>query len=365
MTGARMTRAGRRRSTRQLALALVGLGVSALAVWLAIRGVDLGRTAQILGRISPGPIAVVVVALVVQLLVRSARWSRLLPTGRRNSIPVWRLVPVVLVGYLGNTVLPARLGDPVRALLVGRREAVPASGAFGSVILERTIDTLTLALLVFPAAALSGAPAWFVRAAAFAAILAGTVLIAAQTRLPVRAVGPLRARLAVGDTATGGGRDHRWMPWLDRADLFFSAMNAAGRRRAVLTAVGLSFFAWILDGTIYWATASSLGIDLPPAGAMLVSAITVLGTAIPSAPGYVGTFELAASTIAVGLRVAPEPALAFAVLVHALTVLPLALGGVGSLAWMGARFGDLARVAAGEPAPAPDSPSAPAEATAR
>ncbi len=139
-------------------------------------------------------------------------------------------------------------------------------------------------------------------------------------------------------------------------------MDSAGRRRVVLTATGLTLFAWLLDGTIYWAAAHSLGIDLPPAGAMLVSAITVLGTAVPSAPGYVGTFELAASTIAVGLGVAHAEALAFAILVHGLTAIPLALGGVGALLGMGARLRDLAQAPVDaptslEPAIAPAEPT--------
>jgi len=333
MTTARTAPSGRLRSTRRIAIAHVGLGVSVLAAWLAIRGVNLGRTAQVLGQVSAGPLAIVAIALVVQLLVRSARWSLLLPAGQGGSVPVRRLAPVLLVGYLGNAVLPARLGDPVRALLVGRRETIAASGALGSVVLERVIDTLTLALLVFPAAALSGAPDWLIRVAAFAAALAGTVLIGAQTWLPGRTIRWLRQ----------SARGPRWTPWLDRAESFASAMGSAGRRRAVLSAVGLSVLAWLLDGTIYWAAAHSLGIALQPAGAMLVSTITVLGTAIPSAPGYVGTFELAASTMAQSLGVAPAAALAFAILVHTLTVLPLALGGVAALAWMGARVGDLAR----------------------
>ena len=82
-------------------------------------------------------------ALVAQLWVRSLRWAQLLPEGHAGRIPTRRLVPVVLVGYLGNGVLPARLGDPIRALLVGRRESVPASSAFGSIVLERVVDTPT------------------------------------------------------------------------------------------------------------------------------------------------------------------------------------------------------------------------------
>jgi uncharacterized protein (TIRG00374 family) len=353
MTAASAAPSGRRRSLRRIAIVLIGLGLSALAAWLAIRGVDLGRTAEILGQVSLGPLAIVAVALVLQLLVRSGRWSRLLPAGQHGSVPARRLVPVVLVGYLGNAVLPARLGDPIRALLVGRRETIPAAGALGSVVLERAIDTLTLAVLVFPAAALSGAPDWLIRAAALAAVLAGTVLIVAQTRLPGWLIERLRQRV----------HGPRWTPWLERADHFAAAMNSAGRRRAVLTAVGLSLVAWLLDGTIYWAAGRALGIELLPAGAMLVSAITVLGTAIPSAPGYVGTFELAASSIAAGLGVAPAAALAFAILVHALTLLPLALGGAVALVWMGVHVGDLARVAVGESTSVPELPSAPAEAT--
>lgn len=352
MTAAPTALPGRRWSNRRIAIVVIGLAISAVAAWLAIRGVDLGRTAEILGHVSPAPLAIVAAALGVQLLVRSARWSRLLPTAGRGSVPARRLVPVVLVGYLGNAVLPARMGDPIRALLAGRREGIPAAGALGSVVLERAIDTLTLALLVFPATALSGAPDWLIRAAAVAAAIAGTVLIVAQTRLPARMIDWLRQR----------AHGPRWTPWLERADHFVAAMDSAGRRRAVLVAVGLSFVAWLLDGTIYWAAARSLGIELLPAGAMLVSAVTVLGTAIPSAPGYVGTFELAASTVAGGLGVAPAAALAFAILVHALTLVPLALGGVVALAWMGAHVGDLARVAAAEPMSAPEPPPAPAQA---
>jgi uncharacterized protein (TIRG00374 family) len=319
-----------RGSVRRIAFILIGFGVSALALWLAIRGVDLGTTFHILSQVSPGPLTIVAIALMVQLVIRSIRWSLLLPPDHRGSIPARRLIPVVLVGYLGNAVLPARLGDAIRALLVGRREAIPTSGALGSIVLERAIDTLTLALLIFPAAALSDAPGWLLRAAAVAAAVAGIALILTQTRIPGRVIGRLRA------TAGGSG----WAHWIDRTDRFVSAMDSAGRRRKVLGAVGLTFVAWLIDGTIYWAAANSLGIELPPAGAMLVSAITVLGTAVPSAPGYVGTFELAASTIAVGLGVAPAAALAFAILVHSLTAIPLALGGVVALVGMGARFRD-------------------------
>jgi len=78
-----------------------------------------------------------------------------------------------------------------------------------------------------------------------------------------------------------------------------------------------------------------------------VAAVTVLGTAVPSAPGYVGTFDLAAATTAQALGVAAAPALALAVLAHAMTVLPTAGAGAVSLVAMNARLGRLATDAAG------------------
>ena len=143
----------RARTASRLAIPLAGCAISVAAVWLALRGVDLARMASLFGQLRLGPLGLVGAAVAAQLWVRSVRWSCLLP--RRDdggAIPARRLVPVVLVGYLGNAVLPARLGDPIRAALVGRREGIPISTAFGSVVLERAIDTLTLAVIALPAA---------------------------------------------------------------------------------------------------------------------------------------------------------------------------------------------------------------------
>ena len=340
------------RTASRLAIPLAGCAISVAAVWLALRGVDLARMASLIGQLRPGPLVLVGVAVAAQLWVRSVRWSRLLPRRDGGAIPARRLVPVVLVGYLGNAVLPARLGDPIRAALVGRREGIPISTALGSVVLERAIDTLTLALIALPAAIWAGAPDWFVRAAALVAVAAGGVLLAAQTPLPRRIVGALDRRARP-----------RWRPWLERLDRFLAAMDGRGRERALVAAAGLSLVAWVLDGTIYWAVGQALGIGLAPAGAMVVSAVTVLGTIVPSAPGYVGTFELAASAAAGWFGVPAESALAFAIVVHGLTVFVLAIGGALSLVWLGTALGDLTRETSEETVPpAPQARRQPADA---
>ena len=140
------------------------------------------------------------------------------------------------------------MGDPVRAVLVGRREAIPASSAFGSVVLERAVDTLTLALIIFPAAAIAGAPDWLVPAP-FAAAAAAAVVGVAQTRLPVRVLDAPGSGRPSGSSVARSGRAVR-----DRDE-------HDGRPRALVAAAGLSVVAWLLDGTIYWAAGG--GRDRP------------------------------------------------------------------------------------------------------
>ncbi len=342
------------RRLRRLAIPALGLVISVAAIWLALRGIDLVRTAALIGAVQLGPLVIAAVALFLQLCVRALRWSLLLPDGPAGRVRPRRLIPVVLIGYLGNAVLPARLGDPIRAVLVGQRERIAISAAFGSVVLERAIDTMTLALVAAPAAALAGAPDWFVRAAALIAVLSGSVVVATQTQWPARGV-----RWA---TSRAGGR---WSPWVERTDRFVQAMDRRGHGRALIAAAGLSVLTWLLDGTIYWASARALGIDLAPVGAMFISGIAVLGTAIPSAPGYVGTFELAASTAAQAMGVAPEAALGLAILIHAVTVVPLALAGAASLVWIGRGFGELADAARAGTVAGPVARAVPAEARSR
>lgn len=107
-------------------------------------------------------------------------------------------------------------------------------------------------------------------------------------------------------------------------------------------AAGISLIAWMLDAASFWLAAQALGIDISFAAATLVAAITVLGTAIPSAPGYVGTFELAASSVAIALGVPPESAVAMAILAHAMMLLPPAIAGAVSLLIVGSTLGEVA-----------------------
>jgi len=325
-----------------LVIRLVGLLVSVVALWVVIHSVDLGACAEVLSRANPVLLVACLAVIATQVVLRSLRWRLLLPASRGGGhLRVQRIVPVLLVGYLGNAVLPARLGEPIRAYLVARRENLDAVEAFGSVVLERVVDTATLAVMAFAAAVAVNAPSWIVQATALAAV-AGTAVTGALV-----AIGPGRMVLLTRRIVAHLPFATRAEPVLVRLDDFARGIDRPSRSGVIVVAAVVSAVCWVLDATTFWLVAQSIGVPVSPAAALLIGAVTVLGTALPSAPGYVGTFELAAATTAQALGVAAAPALALAVLAHAVTVLPTAGAGAISLVAMNARLGRLATDAAG------------------
>ena len=311
---------------RRLVLIVVGITISVIAAWLVTRGVDLDKTWAIIGAASPGWLVAALGVIVVQTLVRAVRWRLLLPKPivdggvDRPPIPIVRIIPVLLVGYLGNAVLPARLGEAARGVLIARREDLPVPDSLGSVLIERVIDTFVLALLGVSAALIIGVPDWVLRIGLIGVALSIVAVI-------VLTIAPRLLR-----RFTGGP-----LHWLmSNISSIARGANVTKRPAAISAAVLLSLVAWFSMPSIYWLVGRSLGLDLSLVGAVLIATVTVLSTAVPSAPGYIGTFELAAAAAAGIVGIEPATALAFAIVAHALSVLPIALAGAVALVALGA-----------------------------
>jgi uncharacterized membrane protein YbhN (UPF0104 family) len=223
------------------------------------------------------------------------------------------------------------------------------------VVLERILDVVALAVFALVVATAIGAPGWIVGAAAVAAIVGASALFLATAGLP-QFMKFFAGRLEPGRTEPS---------WLDFPGLrgivrvarrFAAGLGGRQRPRTIALAAGLSLAAWPLDALLVWLVAASIHIDLALPAAALVSAAAVLSTAVPSAPGYVGTYELAAAFAAQAMGVPESPAFALAILAHAFTVLPAAIEGAICLVALRGSFG-AALKAASEPPPRESSPS--------
>lgn len=323
----------------------IGIAISLAALGLLVGTLDVGEAFTVLRGASLAPLVVVIAVVAAQVATRAARWRLLLPRRADGSRPTMgATVTALLVGYLASGVLPARLGEPIRAIVVARSQQLPVGGSLGSVVLERVVDMAALAIVGLGAAVAIGAPAWILNLALVVAGLALALLLLLVTvgLDPVLGIG---RRLA-------GRLPTRMRPEGDRllrlAGSFTDGMAGHRRRPDVAGAALLSTVGWLLDALIIGLVASSIGVSLGPGEAVVISAVGALATAIPSAPGYLGTYEVAVTAAAVALGLSGAEGLALALATHAIVLGPVLLAGLIALARTGATLGGLAGAAAKE-----------------
>ncbi len=298
-----------------LGRAALGIGISAVALALVVRSVDLGAAWEALRRADARWLLLLLAFVATDVLLRAIRWRVLL--GPVADVPLRSTLASLLVGYLANNVLPARLGEIVRSHDLGRRTGISRSTILGTIVVERVVDTLVVvaiaavAILVLSVRGIV-ASAVMVGAAVTALLVVGIAVGIAAHRLPgaERVVAVIARRPRV----------HGALVRL-RAGL-----SIASHLPTMATAVVLSVGSWSCTVLAFAAAAQAVGVEPTIGQAALLAAGTNLATAIPAAPGYVGTFELAAVTIAASVGMQRETALAFAVLVHAAALLLTSTG---------------------------------------
>ena len=232
------------------------------------------------------------------------------------------------MGYLANNVLPARLGELVRSHYLGDRENMSRATTLGTIVVERVVDTAVLVAIASAAILLL-----HVRGVVASAVLVG---LGITGLLIVGLAAALVAhRLPYADRAVAAVE--RWPSVISLAGRLRGGLAVAGRPRTVAVAVGWSVVAWSATVVGFAAAGHAVGVELTWGQAALLAAGVSLATAIPAGPGYLGTFELAAVQIAAVFGVGADPAVALAVLVHAVILVLTSAGGAVALLLLGWR----------------------------
>jgi uncharacterized protein (TIRG00374 family) len=327
-------------SARDVGRAILGIAISIAAIALVLRSVRLDLVIDVLRTTNPVWIAVAALFIGIDVLIRAVRWQRLLAPIRHV-----RLRPVLgylLIGYLANNVLPARLGELVRSHYLGDREGLSRTTTLGTIVVERIVDTVVVvAIAAFAIIVLN------VRGLVTSAVAVG----AAITALLVVLLGIGVAAHRLPGAATAAAWIARWPRLEGVTQRLRGGLAVAGRPRTLLEALFLSAAAWGATLLAFAAAGQAVGIQLRIGEAALLASGVALASAIPAGPGYLGTYEYAAVKIAEALGRPPEPAFALALLVHATILVMTSGGGLIALSRLGLRRAALADAAA---VPAPD-----------
>jgi uncharacterized protein (TIRG00374 family) len=230
-----------------------------------------------------------------------------------------RTMDYLLVGYLANDLLPARLGELVRSHYLGDREGISRTTTLGTVVVERVVDTTVLVTIASLAIIVLQ-----VRGAVASAVLVGVAL--AGLLVVALAVALVAHRLPGADRVIA--RLERFPRIGELGRRLRGGLAVAARPRTLGWAVGLSLVAWTASVLAMAAAGQSIGLELTLAQAALFSSGIALATAIPAGPGYLGTFELAGVTIGNVLGIPSDASFALAFIVH---IGILAVTGAGGL----------------------------------
>lgn len=298
------------------------VAVTVLLLAVIVARVDLVK----LGRSFHGIIGSWVVGVfflnVLNTWVEAFRWRLILSSVKRETRAL-NTFGALLVGVVGNTILPLRLGDGARAYFLARRERISAASSLGTVTLDRMMDVTFFLIMV----ALTG---FFFKFSAFvrrteifaaAAVVVAIAILAVLVRF-----GPhFRIRFP-GKTAG------RVFEWIRRFALGLGSLKEAG----VLVPVSLlSAFSWGLRCLMIVAMFRAFRFDLPYVAAVVVLIFVNLGIAAVSTPANLGGFELSMLAAFSLFGVDTERALSCAIVFHAVEVVPMVLLGLGALSLSG------------------------------
>jgi uncharacterized protein (TIRG00374 family) len=310
----------------------VGAGLAALLLWLFLRGVDLGRVA---GELQRADYRWVLAATVLTLLVtvhRAWRWHYLLLPIK--SIALGPLTATTFMGWAFTALLPGRLGEVARPVLLGRRENISKTAAFATIVLERLFDLLTVLLILvayllfFPlpsgldgeGAAIIAGIRWSGLAALAGLVVAVSFLAGAQ--LMPRRTDALLVRLMGWLPGAIGAR------LLPIARSFLTGFAGIKDPRLLATIVVHSLLIWANILVTYYVLLFAFDIDLPYYAVMPLIVMVVIGVMVPT-PAAVGAFHYATQLALVTLwSVSSEQAASYAIVCHAMVFVPITLIGV-------------------------------------
>lgn len=305
------------RRWRLLAVAL-GLASSAVFLWLVLRGADPATILRRAGEADPVWLAASLVTIVGGCLCLTLRAAVLLaPVAVIGRGAIFRSY---LVAYLGNAVLPLRFGELLRVDYLARRGDLPRSTALAVVGFERVLDLFWLLVLLTGVAPLLMVDVAGSRSliALAAVVVVGLAASWGLSRHPERFIAFGRwASRPLGE---------RWAPVVGaRWEEFVRGFAALGSPRRLIAVLGWTLAYWLMQSLSVAMWILAFGFNLPWYAAVAVLVVTVLGTAIPSSPGYVGTYDYFSVRALSLFGIGGETAVSFALVSHAVAVVPICL----------------------------------------
>ena len=325
----------------------LGVLISIVFIWLALRGLRLEKFWDSVKQaeyiwLLPG-----IGVYFIGVWVRAWRWHYLL--GPIKKIPTAAMFPITTIGYMGNNVYPARAGEVLRAVILKRKQGVSVSASLATIIVERIFDGVVMLAFVFvnlPELAKLTGSSGFVGNIQQVAVIGTGIFIGALAIFLVAAMFPER-------TAKSGLwfithlTPRRLHPRIiSLMNKFLDGLASLRSPFNVLMVFFTSVIIWLLETGKYWFVMQAFDFSVSFFALMLMNGIVNLATTIPSAPGYIGTFDAPGIAVLTAYGVEHSVAAGYTLVLHMALWLPITLLGAYYLAREGVRWSDSLRAEA-------------------
>jgi uncharacterized protein (TIRG00374 family) len=262
----------------------IGIALSCGALVLAFRGLRWAEVGDAMADANYGLLILGVALLLVAIYLRALRWAVLFRP--QKGMRIGNLFGTINVGYALNNTLPLRVGEFARAYLIGEAEQISAARALSTLVIERTLDTVTVVVLLRVTLPFIDAPAW----ARGPALFLGLGFLGVAVLLATLSAARARAMRLVGWAV-------RFLPERIRepteaaADAAIEGLAVLRRPADVAQAAAWSAVSWLASAAVTYVVMQAYDLDLPITAALFVIAATSLGMVVPSSPGYIGVFH--------------------------------------------------------------------------
>jgi len=318
---------------------IVGIFLLVALVWWT--GID--KIGAAIGSASLLWLAVAALVILPAYILRAIRWKLLLLPVKKNvrvSSTFWSNG----VGFMVNTLIPIRLGEFVRAYILGEKEKTGFAPAFSSIVVERTLDLIGLLsigiVMMFLVSANAGLSSLVVDVFKAVAVFIGLILA-------VIIVGIKKEAFIIGLLTGIMSKIPLLRRYTLRATDFASSLikglqGLSQNSKMFVANISLTWIQWLIHTSAIFLVFKAFSYPMPFVAAILGSVLMSLSNILPATPGYVGSYEAFWMLIFTLLGVAqPDLLLAMGVISHLVGLLPIAILGCVSVVWLGVSFEEI------------------------
>jgi len=306
----------------------VGLAVSAGFLYLALRGLGIGEIWEPLKSARYWWLLPGVAVYFVGVWVRSWRWHYLLRPVK--AVPTTTMFPIVAIGYMGNNIYPARAGEVLRAVVLKRKEEISISASLATVVVERVFDGVVMLGFVFlnlPELATLTTASGFVGNIQTLALWGAVAFLGALAVFLAAAMFPIQAEKVIGKLIQILLPERIQEKVSDIVGRFLNGLESLRSPREAIMVLLTSIVIWLLETGKYWFVMQAFDFQVSFFALMLMNGIVNLATTIPSAPGYVGTFDAPGIAVLTAYGVDQGIAAGYTLVLHAALWLPITILG--------------------------------------